>query len=168
MENNIVMYKGRIIKVEKYANQDNELIQGVKRENQSYYDCSGRYAGSNGSYIKFGQYYGMRLDITYSLYDIDKKLIELDNKKFRMPTHVTAEVYKDAMDLLGKKRMPSDVYDVFLSLEGQKKYLIIGFIENTLQVNNGYATVDAFLQIPISIKGQNLIHRQSLYLEEVA
>lgn len=72
------------------------------------------------------------------------------------------------VELLGKKRMPSDVYDVFLSLEGQKKDLIIRFIENTLQVNKGYATVDAFIQIPILIKSQELIHWQRLYLEEVA
>ncbi len=142
----IAKFKGGITKVEKYTNQDNVLIPGI--EKQKYYYCSGRYAGSNGLYIKFCDDYSRRLDITYSLYDADEKLIELDNKRFRMPNHITIDVYEGVIALLGEEHMPPNIYDEFLSLEGKKIDLFIGFDKATLQVNNECATVDAYIPIP--------------------
>lgn len=175
MEQNIIMYKGRITKVIKYAKQDNVLIQGIKGRDQVYYDSSNRYAGSNGTYIKFGDYHGMCLDITCSLYDTDKKIIEIDNKKFKMSgSSIVLDVYKETMELLGMKRMPSKDYDKLLELEGQKCDFFIGILEDTLQIIGGLAMVDVGVMIKIpkwggilTVNNEELIVRQKVYLVEV-
>lgn len=147
MENpyNLVCYAGRITKVNKYPVQDTELIQGVDRAHQWFYESSGKYAGGNGSYVKFGQYHGMRLDITYALYDTDSKFVELGGRHWKIPSHITVDIYNEILARLGRKKISQAAYADIRSWEGTKAALIIRFFDDTLRIDGEYAAVQAEL-----------------------
>lgn len=162
-------YKGRVTNVKKYKVLDNAIVQGVSRKNQTRYDLSGRYAGSNGTYVEFGEYLGMRLDITYSLYDTEQKAIELNGKNYTCPKHVTLNIYHEVMELLGKQRMSAELYAQIESyFKGQKRELVIIPDESSLRVNDGWATVDMVYILPYHIQNQTLAVKQNLCLREMA
>ena len=163
------IYKGRVTNVKKYKVQDNGLIQGVSRKDQAEYDLSRRYAGSNGTYVEFGEYLGMRLDVTYSLYDTEQKVIELNGKNYTFPKRVTLNIYHEVMELWGKQRMSAEMYaQIENYFEGQKRELVMIPDESSLRVNDGWATVDMVYILPLQIQNQTLAVKQNLCLREKA
>lgn len=168
MELNKIEFKGRIIKVIKQASQDSILIQGVKQENQQYYDFSNRFAGSNGTYIEFGEYHGMRLDITFSLYDTDKKYIDIYDKKYVMPKLVTLDIYHEAMTNLQMQRMSENVYSDFRKMEGEKRSLSICVNCNKIQQEEKRVAVELIFIPDICINKKLIYVTKTMYLEEVS
>lgn len=146
MENNTnnkiyYTFKGRITDIVKKADQVNTIVTGIKGENQGYYDYSRRYAGSNGTYLEFGEYKGMKLDVKFSLYDTDKKFIDLGGESYRMPPNITYDIYDSCKALLKFQRMSSNIYNGIRSYIGKKSIVTLTVLNYEKYDNNALATI---------------------------
>ena len=53
------VFAGRIVDIQKREHRGAYLKQGVKQEQQSYYDNREGYYGSNGTYVTGFEYFGV-------------------------------------------------------------------------------------------------------------
>lgn len=166
MEKNQYSFKGRVTKVEKYKVQENVLIQGVKAEKQSYYDSSSEYSGSNGSYVKHGNYHGMRLDMHFSLYDTDKIFYEYNGKKYRIPQHITLDIYDSVKNIWNVQRLSPQKYEELQAYEGKKVLLLFVIDEDSISIHDGFIDVTIAFS-PFMLNDMPVTCMRSLYLYEI-
>lgn len=160
MENEMTIWEGRVIDVKK-----SPYCVAPGKEMLQYYS---QLANKPIECLKYDKYEGMHLDVTFSLYDTESKIIELGGSRYRLPRHVTVEVYDEVMEALGKQRMSSNLYDMFVNtLEGQKCELGLIFIEETLQKKEGNASIEAAFLLPIKVKGEPIVGSTTIYLTAV-
>lgn len=98
-------YKGRIVDISKSVDSTVWVTQGIKKENQSFYDSN--YAGSNGSYVTGGEYGGTSINMKVYVYDLEKS--------------ITFDIWRTVLQQNNKKRISSKLLDyVIKKNEGQK------------------------------------------------
>lgn len=165
---NTAVFRGRITRIEKYPMQDNVLVQGVKQKDQGYYDCSRKYAGSNGTYIEFGEYHGMALDVKFSLYDTDKKYVNIGEHVYKISKHVKVNIYNQLMQAWGLQRMSPQKFQAIMCFESKKVDLVIYFVENTLEhsIENQY-WVDVICAMPFTANDQYIFALTTIPVERI-
>lgn len=145
-------FKGRINNIVKYADQDNSIVTGIKLNKQSYYECSNRYAGSNGTYLEFGEYHGMKLDIHFSLYDTERQTISLDGEQYRIQRRIKFDVYNQCKQVLEFQRMSPQLYSSIQGHIGRKGVVALAIAEYEKQ--DDYAFAKIVVTCPFSVNNE--------------
>lgn len=68
------VFAGRIVDIQKREHRGAYLKQGVKQEQQSYYDNREGYYGSNGTYVTGFEYFGVSLEVKIYVFDLEKSV----------------------------------------------------------------------------------------------
>ena len=153
IQDNLECLRGRITKVYKHPNQTNVLVQGI-----------------NGTYLEFGGYYGVSLDIAFALYDTDKErnFLHIGNKRFKMPSHITFDIYNEIMAIWQKQRMSPERYASVRRFEGKKVNLIFLVEENKLEsLGCGLYAVNISAIMPFTAYDNAIIVRKNITIADV-
>lgn len=150
--------KGRITNLWKQQLRDDCLIQGVKHENQFKILRDPMIRGSNGTYVKIGEYHGTALYFNITVYE--PPCFEFNGKRYQVPERFRINCYEATREVLNHKSFGNlaiyntEIEEFQNSLIGKKT--IIQFFAQEDGIDDDRLKVTAFL--PFKVKGKNTFY----------